>query len=837
MGRRGRRIVCIEDILPVQATCGDCLVGNRGDVTLGWELTLPPVHSMDAEGYDALLSSMKSAALQMDPWTVIHRQDLYTYREYAPEEADGWLGGCYETHFAGRRYLRHTARVFVTMSARGTAMGSEMGKMVFYSRRPDPRYPSLKELEEFRSKAERFISTLTSGGRIRRRLLTEEDYRGTEYSPGLIQRNFFLDSDSLGMGEIGVTDSTLRIAGHEVVSFSVPSTRFLPNAIDSVVREEAVSTSSSTLWTSLGSRLGMQLPCDHMVNQYIVMAPQRELLSSLEETRRHMEGGINAAENRVSAEELSTYIDLCLTDSLTTVYSHVNVIAWDAEGRTESLLSRLATAFASAGISYCWNRIDTMNLLQAACPGGETELGAENYMLCELGQALSFAAYETVGSGIPGGLLKLCDRTTGVPVRLDVQRAAKAYLNILNYNIFLLGPSGSGKSFLTNLFLRGCWEAGEHVFVIDVGDSYEGLCGIIRELSGGEDGVYHTWDSSHPFSFNPFSGCRDWEDEDSNGRSFMLTLLRTLWSPEGGWTGSTAAILESFLDEFLIGLPASGRDPLFTDFVDWLGTVAMPQVLAGTWQCGYAPIGPGRLDIADLMASLHPYSASGRYGFLLNNPEPPDLFASRFVVFEVDALAQKGRELLYSVCMLCIMNSFDDKIRRSQGFKVMCIEEAWQAISKDFMADYLRGLWKTARKYQTSAMVVSQEITDITASETIKDTILTNSSIRMILTQEGSRRSVDILRETMGYGEREADMIMSVGRDLDPSEPRKEVFVSWDSKMCGVYVVEASREEALAYESDKVRKRPLLDRAKELGSIRCAIEERVASERENKVKR
>ena len=818
------KTVMIEDIIPVEATCGDCLIGNRGDVTIGWELALPQMYSLTGEDYDALLSGMMAAARMLDPWTVIHRQDVYTYRTYEPEDVQGYLGGCYERHFAGRPYLSHSARLFITMASRQTVMGSSMGKMLCWSRRSDARFPTLGDLESFRAKAERFVSSVTAGGKVRARLLTEADYRGTDTRPGMIQRHLMLDAADLQVFPICGSQGIITVGEREAVAFSVPSSSLLPVSVDSVVRTEGLSTSDSPLHLSLGSRFGLSVPCDHVVNLYVATAPQDSVISDLEDMRKRMEGGFSAAENRVSAEELSTYIDRYWSESLTTVWSHASVIAWDRAGRTESLVSRLASAFSAAGIAYCRNTSDPLTTLMASCPGGETELGGENWMLSELGQALSFCCWETSGAGIPGGLVKLCDRTTGVPVRLDLQAAARSWLNTLNYNIFLLGPSGSGKSFTTNLLMRSFWEAGEQVYIIDVGGSYEGLCGTIRELSGGADGVYHTWDSSHPFSFNPFTGWRSWGSEDSNGHGFMLSLLMTLWQPDGGWTEGARAVLESMIDDFLDSWQ-SERDPLFGDLVDWLGTVARPQVLSGDYWCGYSQVSPSDFDINSFLAPLRVFARDGRYGFLLNNPDPPDLFTSRFVVFEVDALAQKGNELLYSVCMLCIMNSFDDKIRRSDGFKVLCIEEAWQAVSKDFMAEYLRGLWKTARKYRTSAMVVSQEIADISSSPVMRDTILANSSVKMILTQEGRSSAVATLRDVMGFTDLQSDLIMSVGRGVDPSSRCKEVFISWDGKMCGVWRVEASPEEGYAYESERERKRPLMERAAQLGSLKAAMEE------------
>ena len=81
--------------------------------------------------------------------------------------------------------------------------------------------------------------------------------------------------------------------------------------------------------------------------------------------------------------------------------------------------------------------------------------------------------------------------------------------------------------------------------------------------------------------------------------------------------------------------------------------------------------------------------------------------------------------------------------------KVMVIEEAWKAIANETMSGYLAGLWKTARKFQTSAVVVTQQVSDIMSSQVIRDTILQNSSVRILLDQSNNRNSFSQLQELL----------------------------------------------------------------------------------------
>ena len=157
------------------------------------------------------------------------------------------------------------------------------------------------------------------------------------------------------------------------------------------------------------------------------------------------------------------------------------------------------------------------------------------------------------------------------------------------------------------------------------------------------------------------------------------------------------------------------------------------------------------------------------------------------------------------------MNAFDVKMRSLQGTKVMVIEEAWKAIANETMAPYLAGLWKTARKFRTSAVVVTQQISDILSSEVIRDTILKNSDVRILLDQSGNQNRFDEIGDLLGLSPHERSLVLSINRSLDPSLRYKELFITLGGKRSGVYAVEVSPQEAVAYESDKMKKKPFLE--------------------------
>ena len=115
----------------------------------------------------------------------------------------------------------------------------------------------------------------------------------------------------------------------------------------------------------------------------------------------------------------------------------------------------------------------------------------------------------------------------GKPLHLDISDLPMKRGIITNRNKFILGPSGSGKSFFTNHMVRQYYEQGAHIVLIDTGNSYQGLCNLINRKTGGEDGVYFTYTEDNPISFNPFytdDGVFDIEKKES-----IKTLILTLW--------------------------------------------------------------------------------------------------------------------------------------------------------------------------------------------------------------------------------------------------------------------------------------------------------------------
>jgi conjugation system TraG family ATPase len=191
----------------------------------------------------------------------------------------------------------------------------------------------------------------------------------------------------------------------------------------------------------------------------------------------------------------------------------------------------------------------------------------------------------------------------------------------------------------------------------------------------------------------------------------------------------------------------------------------------------------------------------------LNATENLELLRERFIVFELDNI--KDHPILFPVVTIIIMEVFISKMRKLKGVrKMILIEEAWKAIAKEGMAEYIKYLFKTVRKFYGEAIVVTQEVEDIISSPVVKQAIINNSDCKILLDQSKYQNKFDQIQQLLGLTEKEKALVLSINKANDPSRKYKEVFISLGGMLSKVYATEVSLEEYLAYtteESEKIK--------------------------------
>ena len=790
---------------PVMNGGDGVILSKRGDICVGWELMLPPAFRCNEEKYDSVVASLRGAITLLPDYTVVHKQDVFMRKRYEAERCPirsgmtkggpgmTFLQEAYERHFDGREYLDHKCRLWLCFSTRKNVRSASSGILGLSSKAGMPRKESiLKAL----AAAEQFATMLEGNSLLSLRRLTEEEIMG------ILQDYInFTDEGPDVLSDIQVSPDEIRIGEKAVCCHLIADLDQLPGEVGSCRKDADLSTENSDVMLSFFHGIGQQLPCPHVVNWFCVKEPLQDIHGSLDTKRRQMQSmSARSAENRKYAEEINDYLEKAATDQMYTVRCHVSMFAERAYNDS------MVTAITKMGITPVHDTSNAPLQFWSAIPGNEAGLAYSEYMTMELTSALCLGIYDGLEAGIPGGILKMSDRQRLVPQRFDIQERAMELNLIENYNVFVLGPSGAGKSFFMNKYLKSCYDAGQHDFLIDQGNSYRALCHIIHEESGGKDGRYYTFEKGKPISFNPFRNVRRFREEDSEALDFLFTLMATLWKNNAEPISSTAIkfLKESVLaflnywEETLRQAQGDNTDPVFDDYYAFLDKVFRKSLQEAEIRREY-------FDFDSYLIALEQFTSGGTYGYLLNSRENIDILNNRFVVFEIDSI--KGDKVIYPITTLVIMDAFGEKMRSNSDFKVMVIEEAWKAIMGTQMATYMLELWKTARKHRTSAVVVTQELKDITSSPIIRDSIVENSGVKILLDQSKYLNKFDELAAALSLTEDDKAMVLSLNRYRPPIgsgvTAGREVFFNLGNRKSFVMRLEVSPEERWAFSSAK----------------------------------
>ena len=774
------------------------MLSKRGDITVGWELELPPAFRCNEEKYDSLVATLRSAVTLLPDWSVVHKQDVFMRKRYASEPAKNFFSQSYERHFDGREYLDHRCRLFVTFSTKKNVHGASSGLMGL----SETGLPKADAIGRCLGAADQFEAIVRSNDLLRLRRLTEADIFGDEASPGIIQDYLnFTDEGADVLSDLQMSGDRVRTGDKFISCHLISDLDQLPGEVASCRRVAALSTESSAVNLSFFHEIGQALDCEHIVNQFILKEPLKDIHGELDSKRKRMTSmSTKSAENRVYADEIAEYLEKAATEQMLSVRAHVNIMAAGSADSIDAVKDRVTSAISKMGLTPVYDIHDVPVQFWASIPGNEAGLNYHEYMTLELSGALCMWLYDGFDRGIADGAMKMSDRQRLIPQRFDIQEKAMDEGLIENFNVFLLGPSGSGKSFFMNKYLHSCYEAGQQCFLIDVGDSYRALCHIIREESGGADGAYYSFEKGRPISFNPFRNVTRFSGGDGEALDFLFTLMCILWK-NGSETIPASAM--KYIKDSVTGFLGSWKkkaDPVLNDYYKYVGGAFRRKLVSDK-------VGKEYFDIDSYLISLEQFAEGGTYGYLLNSGVSIDILSNRFVVFEIDHI--KGDKVIYPITTLVIMDAFMEKMSSSPDFKVMVIEEAWKAIMGTQMASYMLELWKTARKHRTSAVVVTQELKDITSSAIIKDTIVENSAVKILLDQTKYLNKFDVLSEQLSMTEDDKAMVLSLNRYRVEGASGREVFFNLGNKKSFVMRLEVSPEECVAFSSKKQDKERL----------------------------
>ena len=796
-------------------------------------------YSADIDSYYDFTHLFTALAQTLGEGYAIHKQDIFVRKQFASEPTDGqeFLSSSYFRYFKGRPYTDSLCYLTITQEAKKSRLFS------FDS----------KKWRDFLVKIRKVHDQLRDGG-VQARFLNKAE--ASEYVDRYFAMNF--KDRTVSMTNFKADDETVSMGDKRCKVYSLVDVDCA--ALPSMIRPYTnIEVNNTEMPVDLVSVVDSIPNAETVVYNQIIFLPNQKRELSLLDKKKNRHASIPNPNNQMAVEDIKRVQEVIARESKQLVYTHFNmVVAVSAGADLQKCTNHLENAFGRMGIHISKRAYNQLELFVGSFPGNCYTLNEEYDRFLTLSDAAMCLMYKERVLHSEETPLKIyyTDRQ-GVPVAIDI--TGKEGKNKLtdNSNFFCLGPSGSGKSFHMNSVVRQLHEQGTDVVMVDTGNSYEGLC----EYLGGK---YISYTEERPITMNPFRINR--EEYNIEKIDFLKNLILMIWKgsdsqiPEiefriveqiiidyydayfNGFTRYTDEQREVLLKNLFAAAsrknpnkPPREVDEMVRKQIEVLEARRAALKVTELSFNSFFDYSFDRLeqictenDITTISYStystmLQPFYKGGAYEKILNENVDSALFDETFIVFEVDAI--KENKKLFPIVTLIIMDVFLQKMRIKKTRKVLVIEEAWKAIASPLMAEYIKFMYKTARKFWASVGVVTQEIQDIIGSEIVKEAIINNSDVVMLLDQSKFRERFDEIKAILGLTDVDCKKIFTINR-LENKEGRsffREVFIRRGTTS-GVYGVEEPRECYMTYTTERAEKEALKLYKREL---RCSHQEAI----------
>lgn len=885
---------------------------KKGDYSAVLEMENPiKKYSADTDSYYDFTTLMASVIQVLGEGYALHKQDVFVRKNFdmsrvAAKKKKGskkaFLSEAYFRFFNGREYTEATTYLVITQKGKKGGIHT---------------YDNSK-WRDFLVKIQKVSDRLKSG-EINCRFLSAAECK--EYADrffafdfknkNISMSDFKVDSEKIGMGNKQIKVYSLL----DVDNIGLPG---------NIRPYTDVSVNNAVISQDLLADIDHVPGVDSIVYNQVIFLPnqKREMMKLDKKKNRH--ASIPNPNNQIAVEDINAVQNELARNGKILVYAHYNLIVQTSSDYDfQKVTNSLENIFARYNIHISKRAYNQLELFVASFPGNCFRLNQDYDQFLTLSEAALCLMYkERQAVGDDSALKCYYTDRQGLPLAVDTsgKEGKKRYTN--NSNFFVLGPSGSGKSFFMNTVMRQYREQDTDIVIIDTGDSYEGLCSYF-------DGTYISYSKEKPISMNPFK-VTDAEYNENFGekKNFLKSLIFQLFKgaefptkledavinqtiveyyeeyfhpfegfneeerkemktkllledkKNGEYDKFEEELEERYGDEYEIEeleykklsdrdkrvsekLKAVIEDKAATEGEKEVAQRALqrltPEVIENKYLMriehqidkierqkkklkvtelsfnSYYEFAVERIpqimklqniqfNIHDFATILQAFYKGGENESILNNDIDGSLFDEKFIVFEIDKV--KDDPVLFPILTLIIMDVFTQKMRIKKGRKCLVIEEAWKAIATPVMADYIKYLYKTARKHWAMVGVVTQEIQDITSSPIVKEAIINNSDVFMLLDQSKFKDKFDDIKATLSLTDIDCKKIFTINR-LDNHEGRsrfQEVFIK-RGQDGEVYGVEEPPECYINYTTEKVEKEAFKFYRKQLkGSYQHGIE-------------
>lgn len=784
-------------------------------------------YSANIDSYYEFSHLFTAIAQTLGEGYAIHKQDIISRKEFKNEDGNKheFLSESYFRYFKGRVYTDSATYITITQE-------SKKSRLLSFDN---------KKWRDFLVKIRKVQDQLKDAG-IAAQFLNKQEaseyvdrFFAMNFKDKIVSMsNFKVDEESIDMGD-------KRCKVYSLVDVDCAN---LPSAIRPFTNIEVNNTSMPVDLMSLVDNIpGAEVV---VYNQIVYMPDQKRELVLLDK-KKNRHASMPNPSNQMAVEDIKRVQEVVVRENKQLVYTHYNLIVGvSPDTDLQKCTNHLENSFGRMGIHISKRAYNQLELFVNSFPGNCYGMSDEYDRFLTLGDAASCLMYKEKIQHSEDTPLKVyyTDRQ-GVPVAIDI--TGKEGRNKLtdNSNFFCLGPSGSGKSFHMNSVVRQLWEQNTDVVMVDTGNSYEGLC----EYVGGK---YISYTEEKPITMNPFRINREELNVEKTG--FLKNLVLLIWKgSQGTVTKTEDRLIDQVITEYydtyfngFTGFTPPQREDLhksliiddrnrshqnpdeteaqreerlertinqieqrrkelkveslsFNTFYEF-SVQRIPDICSENSIAG--------IDISTYRYMMKDFYRGGNHDKTLNENMDSSLFDETFIVFEIDAI--KDDPLLFPIVTLIIMDVFLQKMRIKKNRKVLVIEEAWKAIASPLMAEYIKYLYKTARKFWASVGVVTQEIQDIIGSEIVKEAIINNSDVVMLLDQSKFKERFDTIKSILGLTDVDCKKIFTINR-LENKDGRsffREVFIRRGSTS-NVYGVEEPHECYMTYTTERAEKEAL----------------------------
>ena len=731
-------------------------------------------YSANIDAYYEYTNLFSSIVLTLGEGYAIHKQDVFCKKKFIDETGNNheYLSDSYFKYFTGREYTDTFTYLVITQECKKS-------KLLSYDSR---------KWKDFLVKVRKVQDQLKDAN-IKANFLNKKEaslyvdrYFAMNFSDKTVSMTgFMVDDETISMGErrckmyslvdvdsINLPSLIRPFTNIEVNNTSMPVD--LVSAIDSIPEATTV-----------------------IYNQIIFIPGQKKELGILDK-KKNRHASIPNPTNQMAVEDIKRVQEVIARESKQLVYTHYNLaVVTDSKTDIQKCTNYIENAFSRLGIHISKRAYNQLELFVNSFPGNCYNMNPDYDRFLTLSDAAACFMYKERIQHSEDSPLKIyyTDRQ-GVPVAIDISGKEGKEKITDNSNFFCLGPSGSGKSFHMNSVVRQMWEQNTDVVMVDTGNSYEGLC----EYVGGK---YISYTEEHPITMNPFRIKREEYNVEKIG--FLKNLIMLIWKgSDGTITKTEDKLIEQTITEYYENyFNGKIKSLSFNTFYEF-SVETIPRICRDNNLTG--------IDIASFDFLMKGFYKGGNYELTLNEDLDTTLFDETFIVFEIDSI--KDNPLLFPIVTLIIMDLFIQKMRIKKNRKVLVIEEAWKAIASPMMAEYIKYLYKTARKFWASVGVVTQEIQDIIGSPIVKEAIINNSDVVMLLDQSKFKERFDDIQSILGLTEVDCKKIFTINR-LDNKEGRsyfREVFIR-RGQVGAVYGVEEPHECYMTYTTERAEKEAL----------------------------